>query len=64
MQGLQINRRLLRSGSTAKDIGRLLAELSFPLRNLVGVHLNPLSQFGQRFVAAHRGQRHLSFEYR
>ena len=64
MQGLQINRRLLRSGSTAKEIDRARAELPFSLRNLVGMHVKTLCQFGQRLVPAHRGQRHLGFEYR
>ena len=46
MQGLQINRRLRRRGSTAKEVGRSLAALPFPLRNLVGMHGQRLGQFG------------------
>jgi len=46
------------------QIGRSLAELPFPLRNLVGMHLKPLCQFGQRLVAAHSGQRNFGFEHR
>jgi hypothetical protein len=64
MHGLQINRRLRRSGSTAKYVGRSLTELPFPLRHLVGMHFKPLCQFGQRLVAAHRGQCHFGFEHR
>ena len=63
MHGLQINRRLRRRGATAKDLGRSLAEWPFPLSNLMGMHLKPLRQFGQRLVAAHRGQRHVGFEH-
>jgi len=55
MHGLQIHRRLRCRGSTAKDFGGSLAELPFPLGNLIGMHLKPLCQFGQRLVAAHRG---------
>ena len=64
MHGLQINRRLRQRGFSAKDLGRSLAELPFPLGNLIGMHLKPLRQFGQRLVAAHRGQRHFGFEHR
>jgi hypothetical protein len=52
MQDLQINRRLCRCGSTAKKVGRSLAELHYPLRNLVGMYFKPLGQFGQRHVTA------------
>ena len=54
MHGLQIHRRLRRRSTTTKDLGRLLAEWPFPLGNLIGMHLKPLGQFGQRLVAAHR----------
>ena len=64
MHGLQINRRLRRRGSTAKDLDRSLAEWPLPLGNLMGMPLNPLRQFGQRLVAAQRSQRHLGFEHR
>ena len=38
-----------------------LVELSFPLRNLVGMHDKTLYQFGQRLVAAHPCQHYLGF---
>ena len=64
MQGLQINRRLRRRGSPAKEVGGSLAELPLPLHNLVGMHVKPLGQFGQRLLATHRGQRHMGCEHR
>ena len=48
----------------AKDARRSLQELRAPLRDLVGMHVELLSQLGQRPLALDGGQRHLGLESR
>ena len=66
MERLQIDRRGRWSTrpAGAEDTSRPLKELGLPLRDLVGVNVIKLRQFGQCLVALESGERHLRLESR
>src|SRR5215211_8427864 len=53
-----------RSRLRTEHPGSPLQELSFPGRDLVGMDIELLSQFGQRLLAPHGGQSHLRLKSR
>ena len=57
-------RRLRLAPVRAEQASRPFQHLASPLRDLVRVHIEKLSQFGQRLVALHGSQRHLRLEAR
>ena len=57
-------RRLRLAPVRAEQASRPFQHLASPLRDLVRVHIEKLSQFGQRLVALHGSQCHLRLEAR
>src|SRR3954467_2397020 len=66
MQRLHVDdwRGRVRSRLRTKHPGGPLQELSLPGRDLVGVDIELLGQFGQRLLTLHGGHSHLRFESR
>src|SRR4051794_11374354 len=66
MQRLHVDgwRGRVRSRLRPEHPGRPLQELSLPGRDLVGMNVKLLRQFGQRLLALHGSQGHLRFESR
>jgi hypothetical protein len=61
---IDCGRRRIGFRFSAKDTGSPFKQLILPLPNLVGMHIELLSQRRQRPFASHRGKRHLRLESR
>src|SRR5215204_1849208 len=64
MERLHIDGRRSRFRLRTEHPGGPLQELSLPGRDLVGMDIELLSQFGQRLLAPHGGQSHLRLKSR
>src|SRR4051794_38737086 len=64
MQRLHIDGRRSRFRLRTEHPGSPLQELSLPGRNLVGMNIELLGQFGQRLLTLHGSQSHLRLECR
>src|SRR5215213_5398248 len=64
MQCLHIDGRRSRFRLRTEHPGSPVQELSLPGRNLVGMDIELLGQFGQRLLAPYGSQGHLRFESR
>src|SRR5215212_3961311 len=64
MKRLNVDRRQSRLRLQTKYPGSSFHELTLPSRDLVGMHVKLLGEFGQRLLALHGSQGHLRFESR